>query len=61
MYLDLLKLKRNDVPAAIAYWRKYRARLTGVAARTTYEQLSLLQDDPAAFDAALKALLAEPA
>ena len=61
MYLDLLKLKRNDVPAAIAYWRKYRDRLTGVTGRTTYEQLARLQDDSAAFDAALKALLAEPA
>jgi hypothetical protein len=61
MYLDLLKLKRNDVPGAVAYWRKYRARLTGVAASTAYQQLVTLQDDPAALVAALRALLAEPA
>lgn len=61
MYLDLLKLKRNDVPAAVAYWRKHRARLTGAVAGTTYEQLARLQDDPTDLDAALRALLAEPA
>jgi hypothetical protein len=53
MTMRLEDLERNDVEAALSYWREHRDRPSSDGLR--FEMLLMLQDDPSELIAAMQA------